>query len=64
MWSIKEDLPFNSGTLTTGGNSRSPAICTATSAPSMPVNGKVLWSKNLGSGIGAGPVTYSVDGKQ
>ena len=26
--------------------------------------GKVLWSKNLGSGIGAGPVTYSVGGKQ
>ena len=27
-------------------------------------NGNVLWKKNLGSGIGAGPVTYSVDGKQ
>ena len=27
-------------------------------------SGKVLWSKNLGSGIGAGPVTYQVDGKQ
>jgi glucose dehydrogenase len=27
-------------------------------------DGKVLWKKNLGSGIGAGPVTYSVNGKQ
>jgi len=27
-------------------------------------SGNVLWTKNLGSGIGAGPVTYSVGGKQ
>ena len=27
-------------------------------------NGKDLWKKTLGSGIGAGPITYSVNGKQ
>ncbi len=26
--------------------------------------GKELWKKNLGSGIGAGPITYKVNGKQ
>jgi glucose dehydrogenase len=26
--------------------------------------GSELWKKNLGSGIGAGPITYSVNGKQ
>ena len=27
-------------------------------------SGNILWTRNLGSGIGAGPVTYTVDGKQ
>ena len=26
--------------------------------------GQELWKKNLGSGIGAGPITYAVNGKQ
>ena len=27
-------------------------------------SGNILWKKNLGSGVGAGPITYMVDGKQ
>jgi alcohol dehydrogenase (cytochrome c) len=27
-------------------------------------SGKELWTMNVGSGVGAGPMTYAVDGKQ
>ncbi|MGY4474877.1 PQQ-dependent dehydrogenase, methanol/ethanol family [Bradyrhizobium sp. USDA 3364] len=64
VWSIKEDLPFNGGTLTTGGNLVFSGNLHGDFRAIDARNGKVLWSKNLGSGIGAGPVTYSVDGKQ
>lgn len=64
VWGIKEELPWGGGTLTTGGNlvfsGNSYGDFRAIDAK----NGKLLWSKKLGSGIGAGPVTYSVDGKQ
>lgn len=63
-WSIKEDLPFNGGTLTTAGNLVFSGNLHGDFRAIDAKNGKVLWSKNLGSGIGAGPVTYSVDGKQ
>lgn len=64
VWSIKEDLPFNGGTLTTGGNLVFSGNLHGDFRAIDAKSGKVLWSKNLGSGIGAGPVTYSVDGKQ
>jgi PQQ-dependent dehydrogenase (methanol/ethanol family) len=63
-WSIKEDLPFNGGTLTTAGNLVFSGNLHGDFRAIDAKNGKVLWSKNLGSGIGAGPVTYSVGGKQ
>ncbi|MFB9265975.1 PQQ-dependent dehydrogenase, methanol/ethanol family [Bradyrhizobium erythrophlei] len=64
VWGIKEDLPFNGGTLTTAGNLVFAGNLHGDFRAIDAKNGKVLWSKNLGSGIGAGPVTYSVDGKQ
>ena len=64
VWSIKEDLPFNGGTLTTAGNLVFSGNLHGDFRAIDAKTGKVLWSKNLGSGIGAGPVTYSVDGKQ
>ncbi|QIG96536.2 PQQ-dependent dehydrogenase, methanol/ethanol family [Bradyrhizobium sp. 6(2017)] len=64
VWGIKEDLPFNGGTLTTGGNLVFSGNLHGDFRAIDAKNGKVVWSKNLGSGIGAGPVTYSVDGKQ
>lgn len=64
VWGVKENLPFNGGTMTTAGNlvfygnldGMFRALDTKT--------GKVLWEKRLGSGVGAGPVSYEVDGKQ
>jgi alcohol dehydrogenase (cytochrome c) len=63
-WSIKEDLPFNGGTLTTAGNLVFYGNLHGDFHAIDATNGKILWKKNLGSGIGAGPVTYAVDGKQ
>ena len=64
VWGIKEDLPFNGGTLTTAGGlvfyGNMHGAFKAVDAKS----GQELWSKSLGSGIGAGPISYAVDGKQ
>jgi alcohol dehydrogenase (cytochrome c) len=63
-WSVKTDLPFNGGTLTTAGNltfwGDLHGVFHAYDAKS----GQELWKVGLGSGIGAGPISYSVNGKQ
>jgi glucose dehydrogenase len=64
VWSIKEDLPFNGGTLTTGGDLVFSGNLHGDFRAIDAKTGNILWKKNLGSGIGAGPVTYMVDGKQ
>jgi alcohol dehydrogenase (cytochrome c) len=64
VWGIKSDLPFNGGTLTTAGNLVFWGDLHGDFKAIDAKSGKVLWSKNLGTGIGAGPVTYSVNGKQ
>jgi len=64
VWSIKEDLPFNGGTLTTGGNLVFQGNLHGEFRAIDAKNGSILWKKNLGSGVGAGPITYMVDGKQ
>lgn len=64
VWGIKQDLPFNGGTLTTAGNLVFYGNLHGDFHAIDAKSGKVLWKKTLGSGIGAGPVTYSVDGKQ
>jgi len=64
VWGIKEDLPFNGGTLTTAGNLVFAGNLHGEFRAINAKDGKILWSKKLGSGIGAGPVTYSVGGKQ
>jgi alcohol dehydrogenase (cytochrome c) len=63
-WGIKEDLPFNGGTLTTAGNLVFAGNLHGEFQAIDATDGKVLWQKNLGSGVGAGPITYSVGGKQ
>jgi PQQ-dependent dehydrogenase (methanol/ethanol family) len=64
VWGIKEETPFNGGVLATAGGlvfaGNNSGVFRAIAADS----GKVLWSINLGSGIGAGPMTFSIDGKQ
>ncbi len=64
VWSIQEDLPFNGGTLSTAGGLVFSGNLHGDFRAIDAKSGKILWKRNLGSGIGAGPVTYSVDGKQ
>lgn len=64
VWGVKEDLPFNGGTLTTGGGltfwGDMHGFFRAFDAKS----GKELWKMQLGSGIGPGAISYSINGKQ
>lgn len=64
VWSLQEDLPFNGGTLSTAGGLVFSGNLHGDFRAIDAKSGKILWKRNLGSGIGAGPVTYSVDGKQ
>jgi len=64
VWGIKETTPFNGGTLATAGgvvfSGNNSGLFRAVDAKT----GEILWSMSLGSGIGAGPMTFSVKGKQ
>jgi len=63
-WSINLPLPWNGGTMTTAGNlvffGDIQGIFHALDAKT----GADLWHMNVGSGVGAGPVTFAVNGKQ
>jgi alcohol dehydrogenase (cytochrome c) len=63
-WGVKEKLPFNGGTLTTGGNLVFWGTFDGWFKAFDARNGKQLWKFNVGSGVGAGAMTYSIDGKQ
>ena len=64
VWGVTTDLPFNGGTLTTGGNlvfwGDMHGFFRAFDAK----DGKELWKVQLGSGIGPGAISYEVNGKQ
>jgi alcohol dehydrogenase (cytochrome c) len=64
VWGLKSDLPFNGGTLSTAGNLVFWGDLHGDFKAIDAKSGEVVWNKNLGSGIGAGPVTYQVNGKQ
>ena len=64
VWSVKSDLPFNGGTLTTAGDLTFWGDLHGAFRAFDAKTGKELWQASLGSGIGAGPITYSVGGKQ
>ena len=63
-WKIDLPLPWNGGTMTTAGNlvffGDIQGIFHALNAKT----GQELWHMNVGSGVGAGPITFAVDGKQ
>ncbi len=64
VWGVKEDLPFNGGTLSTAGNLVFYGNMHGTFKALDAKTGKLLWSNNLGTGIGAGPISFAVAGKQ
>ena len=63
VWGVKEDLPFNGGTLTTAGGLTFYGNLHGMFRALDAKTGAQLWQMGLGSGIGAGPITYSIDGK-
>ncbi len=63
-WSIKEPLWFNGGTLSTGGGLVFQGTFDGFFQAADARSGKVLWRFNVGSGVGAGPITYMINGKQ
>jgi PQQ-dependent dehydrogenase (methanol/ethanol family) len=63
-WGVKTDLPFNGGTLTTAGGLTFWGDLHGMFRAFDAKNGKELWNIPLGSGIGAGPISYAVNGKQ
>lgn len=64
VWGVKEDLPFNGGTLTTAGGLTFYGNMHGEFRALDAKTGKILWSANLGTGIGAGASTYTIGGKQ
>ena len=64
VWKV--DLPpqWNAGTMTTKGNLVFEGMADGEFAAFDARDGKKLWSMNMGLGISAPPVTYTVDGKQ
>lgn len=63
-WSIKEPLWYNGGVLSTGGGLVFYGTFDGWFKAVDARSGKVLWKFNVGSGVGAAPMTYMIDGKQ
>ncbi|MEE9438627.1 MAG: PQQ-dependent dehydrogenase, methanol/ethanol family [Saprospiraceae bacterium] len=63
-WIVPQDVFWNAGTMTTGGNlvfqGRSDGKLLAYNA----TTGKIVWEYNAGLGISAPPITYKIKGKQ
>ncbi len=64
VWSIKARHPFNGGTMTTAGNLVFHGDWEGWFKAVNATTGEVLWKFNVGSGVGAGPMTYKLDGVQ
>ena len=64
VWSIKEDLPYTGGALSTAGGLVFYGNMHGRLKAADAKTGQVLWQFNTGSGITQGPITYALDGKQ
>ncbi|MDA0821399.1 MAG: PQQ-dependent dehydrogenase, methanol/ethanol family [Proteobacteria bacterium] len=64
VWQVPLPNNWNPGTLTTAGNLVFQGRADGEFVAYQAQTGEQLWSVNLGSGISAPPITYSVDGKQ
>lgn len=64
VWQVKEKLPFNGGTLATGGDVVFYGNLMGEFKAIHAKTGAELWKVKLGTGVGAGPITFTQDGKQ
>ena len=63
-WEIKLPLPYNGGTMTTAGNLVFFGDITGIFHALDAKTGRNLWQINVGTGIGAGAMSFEVDGTQ
>jgi alcohol dehydrogenase (cytochrome c) len=63
-WTMNLPLPWNGGTMTTAGNLVFFGDINGFFHALDAKTGKPLWQMNVGSGVGAGPMSFAVDGKQ
>jgi alcohol dehydrogenase (cytochrome c) len=63
-WQYKSDLPMLGGVLTTAGNLVFAGEMNGDFNAFNATTGEKLWHFNLGAGVNAPPITYSVNGKQ
>lgn len=63
-WAHEYPTPFNGGVLTTDTNLLFQGDAMGTFRAFNAMDGNVLWSLNLKSGIQASPITYEIDGEQ
>lgn len=64
VWRHPYAMPWNGGTLATGGNLVFQGTADGRFLALNATSGKELWEARVGTGVGAGPITYQVDGKQ
>ena len=64
VWSQPLPPNWNAGTMTTKGNLVFEGMADGSFNAFNATSGDKLWSVNVGSGISAPPITYTVDGKQ
>ena len=64
VWEIPTDGPWDAGTLTTASNLLFQGKANGHLRAFNALTGEQLWDENLGLGISAPPITYSVNGKQ
>jgi quinohemoprotein ethanol dehydrogenase len=57
-------MPWNGGTLATGGNLVFQGTADGRFLALNAATGKELWEGRTGTGVGAGPISYQIDGKQ
>ncbi len=63
-WRVSYDHPWNGGTLTTAGNLVFQGTADGRFVAYRASDGAKLWEAPAGTGVMAGPVTYTLDGKQ
>jgi quinohemoprotein ethanol dehydrogenase len=64
VWRVPYPTPWNGGTLTTAGNLVFQGTADGRFVAYRATDGKLLWQSPAGTGVIAGPATYTVDGKQ
>ncbi len=64
VWEVPLPNNWNPGTLTTAGNLVFQGRADGDLVAYQAETGEELWKVNVGSGISAPPITYSIDGKQ